>query len=90
MNLLFTAPNRSEVLESPTGKMHSIELTEEAIAKDPVLFEDLVHAVYYQITSLDFLNSDSPINTLGLENPNLTDIKHFCKKLVEIYKEKNS
>ena len=88
MNLLFTAPNRRETIDSETGKMHSIELTEDVVANMPVTFEELIHAVYYQITSLDFLDSDSPTNAINLEEPKLNDIKEFCKTLVDRYQNK--
>lgn len=88
MNLLFTSPNRRETIDSETGKIHSIELTEDIVANMPVTFEELIHAVYYQITSLDFLDSDSPANAIDLEEPKLNDIKEFCKTLVDRYQNK--
>ena len=54
----------------------------------PVTFKELIHAVYYQITSLDFLDSDSPTNAIALEEPKLSDIKEFCKTLVDRYQNK--
>ena len=68
--------------------MHDIELRESDIAKDSVNFEDLLLAVYYQITSLNFLDSNSPLNFKDINNASLADIKNFCQTLVEIYKNK--
>ena len=88
MHLLFTSPNRREVLTNPEGKMHDIELKESDIAKDSVNFEDLLLAVYYQITSLNFLDSNSSLNFKDINNASLADIKNFCQTLIEIYKNK--
>ena len=88
MHLLFTSPNRREVLTNPEGKMHDIELKESDIAKDSVNFDNLLLAVYYQITSLNFLDSNSPLNFKDINNASLADIKNFCQTLVEIYKNK--
>lgn len=88
MHLLFTSPNRREVLTNPEGKMHDIELKESDIAKDSVNFENLLLAVYYQITSLNFLDSNSPLNFKDINNASLADIKNFCQTLIEIYKNK--
>ena len=85
MNLLFTSPNRREILDYPEGKMHSIELTEADLAKDSVDFETLIHAIYHQIVTLDFLNPESPLALTQNENASLTDIKNFCQKLIEVY-----
>lgn len=86
MNLLFTKPNRRETLDHPDGKIHQLTLTESDIKKDGFLFEDLLKAIYYQITTLDFLKSDSSLNIADLHGCNLTDIKKFCQRLIEVYK----
>ena len=85
MNLLFTSPNRRETLDHPEGKMHSIELTEADLIKSSIDFETLIHAIYHQIVTLDFLNSESPLALIQNENASLTDIKNFCQKLIEVY-----
>ena len=86
MNLLFTKPNRRETVEHPEGKLYQLTLTESDIAKDDFIFEDLVKAIYHQITSLDFIRSDSPLNIADLHDSSLADIKKFCQKLIELHK----
>lgn len=86
MNLLFTTPNRRETLDYPNGKFHKLTLTEEDIAKDDLDFEDLIKAIYHQITTLDFLRSDSPLNFVNTVDPTLADIKEFCHQLIDLYK----
>lgn len=86
MNLLFTTPNRRETLDHPNGKFHKLTLTEEDIAKDDLDFEDLIKAIYHQITTLDFLRSDSPLNLANTANATLADIKKFCHQLIDLYK----
>ena len=65
--------------------MHSIELTEADLIKSSIDFETLIHAIYHQIVTLDFLNSESPLALIQNENASLTDIKNFCQKLIEVY-----
>ena len=86
MNLLFTTPNRRETLDHPNGKFHKLTLTEEDIAKDDLDFEDLIKAIYHQITTLDFLRSDSPLNLANTADATLADIKKFCHQLIDLYK----
>lgn len=86
MNLLFTTPNRRETLDHPNGKFHKLTLTEEDIAKDNLDFEDLIKAIYHQITTLDFLRSDSPLNLANTADATLADIKKFCHQLIDLYK----
>lgn len=86
MNLLFTTPNRREPLDHPNGKFHKLTLTEEDIAKDDLDFEDLIKAIYHQITTLDFLRSDSPLNLANTADATLADIKKFCHQLIDLYK----
>ena len=86
MNLLFTTPNRRETLDHPNGKFHKLTLTEEDIAKDDLDFEDLIKAIYHQITTLDFLRSDSPLNLANTADATLADIKMFCHQLIDLYK----
>ena len=86
MNLLFTTPNRRETLDHPNGKFHKLTLTEEDIAKDDLDFEDLIKAIYHQITTLDFLRSDSPLNLANTADTTLADIKKFCHQLIDLYK----
>ena len=85
MNLLFTTPNRREVVNHPEGKMHSIELPEATVAKDPIVFEDLLRAVYHQITTLSFLDSSSPFALITDQNAGLSEIKNFCQQLIDSY-----
>ena len=86
MNLLFTKPNRRETLDHPDGKLHRLTLTEEDIAKDGLDFEDLIKAIYHQITTLDFLRPDSPLNLANATDATLADIKKFCHQLIDLYK----
>lgn len=86
MNLLFTKPNRRETLDHPDGKLHRLTLTEEDIAKDGLDFEDLIKAIYHQITTLDFLRPDSPLNLTNTTDATLADIKKFCHQLIDLYK----
>ncbi|WP_164998475.1 hypothetical protein, partial [Candidatus Nanosyncoccus nanoralicus] len=66
--------------------LHRLTLTEEDIAKDGLDFEDLIKAIYHQITTLDFLRSDSPLNLTDTDDATLADIKNFCHQLIDLYK----